>query len=59
MKTIVSQADLDRANIQVAWSMAHKMTDDQYDQLCRVTVDSWKQRDGDDPILVRQEVCHG
>ncbi len=57
--TVLSQADLDRANIRVAWSMASKMTSEQYDELCRVTVDSWKQRDGDDPILVRREVCHG
>ena len=59
MMRVLSQADLNRANIQVAWSMAHKMTDDQYEQLCRVTVASWKQRDGDDPLLVRREVCHG
>lgn len=59
MMEIKSQADLDHANIQVAWSMAHKMTTEQYEQLCRVTVESWKQRDGDEPILVRQEACHG
>ena len=42
MMEIRSQADLDRANIQVAWSMAPKMTDEQYAQLCRVTVEQWR-----------------
>jgi hypothetical protein len=34
---IRSQADLDRANIQMAWSMAAKMTDLQLEELCRVS----------------------
>lgn len=46
MTPIRSQADLDRANIQVAWSMASKMTSAQYDQLCRVTVESWRRESG-------------
>lgn len=46
MTRVLSQADLNRANIQVAWSMAHKMTDAQYEQLCRVTVASWRQESG-------------
>jgi|CXWL01.1.fsa_nt_gi hypothetical protein len=59
MKTILSQTDLDRANIQVAWSMAHKMTSDQYDQLCRVTVDQWRRESLEDPAVVLREACHG
>lgn len=37
MEPITSQDDLDRANIQVAWSMAHRMTDAQFEALCRVS----------------------
>jgi hypothetical protein len=40
---IRNQADLERENIRMAWSMADKMTDDQYEQLCRVTVQSWRR----------------
>ena len=43
MMEIKSQADLDHANIQVAWSMADKLTSEQYDQLCRVTVEQWRR----------------
>ena len=60
---IQSQADLDHANIQVAWSMAHKMTSEQYEQLCRVTVEQWRRegvaRTIEDPNLVLREVVHG
>ena len=43
MMPIHSQADLDAANLQVAWSMAPKMTREQYTQLCRVTVQHWRR----------------
>lgn len=63
MMKIQSQADLDRANIQVAWSMAPKMTTEQYDQLCRVTVEQWRRESVahtiEDPNLVLREVVHG
>jgi len=42
---IASQADLARANIHMAWSMAREMNSDQFRELCRVTVQQW-QRDG-------------
>ena len=35
---IHSQADLDRANIQVAWSFADRMSAEHFEELCRVTV---------------------
>lgn len=57
--TIRSQADLDRTNIEVAWSMASKMTNDQYDQLCRVTVEQWRRESLEDPAVPLQAVCHG
>lgn len=46
MIPIRSQADLDAANLQVAWSMAPMMTREQYTQLCRATVLHW-QREGE------------
>lgn len=62
-ETIRTQTDLDRVNIQVAWSMADKLTSEQYDQLCRVTVEQWRRegvaRTIDDPNVVLHEVVHG
>jgi hypothetical protein len=43
MLTIRSQADLDRANIAVAWTFADQMTPEDFDALCRVTVQQWRR----------------
>lgn len=41
MPTITSERELQRANVRVAWSFAHRMTADQFDELCRVTLAVW------------------
>lgn len=38
MISIRSQADLERANIQLAWAFTSKMTPEHFAELCRVTV---------------------
>ncbi|MDP1860250.1 MAG: hypothetical protein Q8K82_16355 [Gemmatimonadaceae bacterium] len=38
MSTIRSQADLDRANIHLAWALASTMTPAHFDELCHVTL---------------------
>ena len=61
MMAMLSQTDLDRANIRVAWSMAATMTSEQYEQLCRVTVAQWRRES--EPIEQArariEQVCHG
>lgn len=52
-----SQADLDRANIQVAWSFAKTMMPDDFDALCRVTVRQLRRDAADD--VASREVAHG
>ena len=61
MIPILSQADLSRANIQVAWSLAATMTSAQYEQLCRVTVAQWRrERETIEHERARiEQVCHG
>lgn len=61
MRPILSQADLNRANIQMAWSLASTMTSAQYEQLCRVTVAQWRRESEIvDPARARiEQVCHG
>lgn len=39
MPQIMSEAELNRANILMAWSFVDTMTADQFAQLCRVTVE--------------------
>ena len=43
MTSIHSPADLDRANIQVAWSFADRMSAEHFEELCRVTVEQWRR----------------
>lgn len=57
-RIIRNQADLDRANIQVAWSMAHTMTDAQFAELCRVSCQALHEGI-EDPDLVLGEVLRG
>jgi hypothetical protein len=38
---ITNEADLHRANIRVAWSFAERMTSEQFEELCRVTLRAW------------------
>jgi hypothetical protein len=40
---IMTEAELQRANIAVAWSFAHLMTPEQYDRLCEMTVQSFRE----------------
>lgn len=41
--SIRDEEDLNRANIQLAWSFAWRMTSEEYDQLCRVTVEQMRR----------------
>ena len=43
MISTYSPADLDRANIQVAWSFADRMSAEHFEELCRVTVEQWRR----------------
>jgi len=46
MESAFDERGLNRANIEVAWCFANQMTPEQFKQLCRVTVELW--RDGAD-----------
>lgn len=52
---ILSQADLDRANLQMAWSMARLMTDAQFEELCRVSCRALHDDAGDGTDLAAPE----
>jgi hypothetical protein len=43
MRVMSSQADLDRANIQMAWAFAWRMTPAHFEELCRVTVEQLRR----------------
>ncbi|BFU90123.1 MAG: hypothetical protein NTAFB01_13100 [Nitrospira sp.] len=40
---ITSEAELHRANIEIAWSFAHRMTPDQFAELCRLTAREFRR----------------
>lgn len=41
MSIFTSEAELQRANIRVAWSFAERLTAEQFTRLCEATVQSW------------------
>lgn len=49
---VLSEADLHRANIRLAWTFSDRMTDAQFAQLCRVTAEQL-QRDEQDERAAR------
>jgi len=48
---IRNQADLERENIRVAWSMAHRMTDAQFAELCLVSSRALGEGEGESEVL--------
>lgn len=43
--TIQSAADLRGANIEMAWAFADEMTADEFEQLCRLTLEELRRDD--------------
>lgn len=54
MEQVTDSHTLHRENVRVAWSFAHRLRADQFDRLCEVTLNLWREDrahdDGAEPL---------